>query len=166
MTFIVHVSEISQCCPVISVSSSILYWVIFIQPLNIADVKYGWNKLCLEILCFLISKVKVLVAQPCLTLCDPIDCSLIGSSVRGIFQAGMGSQPFPYPGVLSWPRDWTWVSCVAGRLFTVWTIREALLILCSPYFRKRFIYVRINSGLADYIISEADDRKTQAEMYV
>ena len=26
-------------------------------------------------------------AQSCLTLCDPMDCSLSGSSVRGIFQA-------------------------------------------------------------------------------
>ena len=28
-----------------------------------------------------------LVAQLCLTICDPVDCSLPGSSVRGIFQA-------------------------------------------------------------------------------
>ena len=25
--------------------------------------------------------------QSCLTLCDPMDCSLLGSSVHGIFQA-------------------------------------------------------------------------------
>ena len=30
--------------------------------------------------------VKVLVAQLCLTLCNPMDCSLPGSSVHGIFQ--------------------------------------------------------------------------------
>ena len=29
----------------------------------------------------------VLVAQLCPTLCDPLDCSLPGSSVHGIFQA-------------------------------------------------------------------------------
>ena len=29
------------------------------------------------------------VAQSCLTLCDPMDCSPTGSSVRGIFQARM-----------------------------------------------------------------------------
>ena len=35
------------------------------------------------------NRVQVLseVTQSCLTLCDPIDCSLAGSSVRGIFQA-------------------------------------------------------------------------------
>ena len=32
-------------------------------------------------------KVKMLVAQSCPTLCDPIDCSLPGSSVHGILQA-------------------------------------------------------------------------------
>ena len=32
-------------------------------------------------------KVKVLVVQLCLTLCDPMDCSLPGSSVHGILQA-------------------------------------------------------------------------------
>ena len=34
-------------------------------------------------------EVKVLVAQLCLTFCNPIDCSLPGSSVHGIFQARM-----------------------------------------------------------------------------
>ena len=36
---------------------------------------------------FLSMRVKVLVAQSCPTLCDPMDCSPPGSSVRGILQA-------------------------------------------------------------------------------
>ena len=32
-------------------------------------------------------KVKVLVAESCPTPCDPVDCSLPGSSVLGILQA-------------------------------------------------------------------------------
>ena len=32
-------------------------------------------------------KVNVLVTQSCLTLCDPMDCSPLGSSVHGILQA-------------------------------------------------------------------------------
>ena len=32
-------------------------------------------------------RVKVLVALLCLTLCDPVDCSLPGSSFHGILQA-------------------------------------------------------------------------------
>ena len=31
--------------------------------------------------------VKVLVVQSCLTLCDPMDYNLPGSSVHGVFQA-------------------------------------------------------------------------------
>ena len=34
-----------------------------------------------------ICKVKGLVTQLCSTLCDPMDCSLPGSSVHGILQA-------------------------------------------------------------------------------
>ena len=32
----------------------------------------------------------------------------------------------PFSREHSWPRDWTWVSCIAGRFFTIWAIREAL----------------------------------------
>ena len=35
----------------------------------------------------MLSKAEKLVAQSCLTLCDPMDCSLLGSSVHGILQA-------------------------------------------------------------------------------
>ena len=31
----------------------------------------------------------------------------------------------PSPGGSSWPRDQTWVSCIAGRFFTIWATREA-----------------------------------------
>ena len=64
-------------------------------------------------------------AQSCLTLCDPIDCNLPGSSVHGIFQARIlewvaisfsrGSSGLP-----GWEdsQDWTCISCIAGRFFT------------------------------------------------
>ena len=32
-------------------------------------------------------KLKILVTQSCLTLCDPLDCKPTGSSVHGILQA-------------------------------------------------------------------------------
>ena len=44
------------------------------------------------------------VAQSCLTLCDPMDGSLPGSMVHGIFQARiLGGLPFPSPGDLPNP---------------------------------------------------------------
>ena len=61
--------------------------------------------------------VCVLIAQSCLALCDPIDCSPPDSSFRGILQArtlewvALSSSRGP-----SWPRDWTWVSLIVGRL--------------------------------------------------
>ena len=33
--------------------------------------------------------------------------------------------PCPSPGESSWPRDRTWVSCIAGGFFTIWATREA-----------------------------------------
>ena len=51
-------------------------------------------------------KVKVLVAQSCLTLCDPMDCSLPNSSVHGILLARIlewvaisFSRDLPDPGI-------------------------------------------------------------------
>ena len=77
--------------------------------------------------------VCVLVAQSCLTLCDPMDCNLLGSSIHGIFQARIlewvvisfsrGSSP---------PRDRTQVSRTVGKLFTVWATRGPQRRQSSP----------------------------------
>ena len=40
----------------------------------------------LGVICFQETKKESEVAQYCPTLCDPMDCSLLGSSVHGIFQ--------------------------------------------------------------------------------
>ena len=66
------------------------------------------------------------VAQSCLTLCDPMDCSPPGSSVHGIFQAWILEWvAVSFSRGTSWPRDRTWVFCIVGRCFTVWATREA-----------------------------------------
>ena len=65
------------------------------------------------------------VAQSCPTLCDPMDCSLPGSSVHGIFQAReLEWVAISFSRGSSWPRDRTQVSCIVGRRFTVWATRE------------------------------------------
>ena len=72
------------------------------------------------------------VAQSCPTLFDHMDCSLLVSSVHGIFQAR----------ILEWvaisfyrkscpPRDRTQVSCIVDRCFTVWATREVFYALKS-----------------------------------
>ena len=64
--------------------------------------------------------------QSCPTLCNPIDHNLPGSSVHGILQArALERVAMPFSTGSSQPRDRTWVSCTAGRFFTVWATREA-----------------------------------------
>ena len=69
-----------------------------------------------------------LVVESCLTLCDPMDCSPPGSSVHDISHAR----------ILEWvaisstrrssqPRDWTCISCLAGRFFFYhWATKKAI----------------------------------------
>ena len=65
-------------------------------------------------------------AQSCLTLCDPMDCTLSGFSVHGIFQARVLEKiVISFSRGSSRPRNRTRVSRVAGRRFTVWATREA-----------------------------------------
>ena len=67
------------------------------------------------------------VDQSCLTLCNPMDCSPPGSSVHGIFQARVLEWiAISFSRGPSWFRNWTRVSRIAGRRFTVGGIREAL----------------------------------------
>ena len=59
-------------------------------------------------------KVKVKVAQLCLTLFDPMDYT-----VHGIFQARILEWvAFPFSRGSFQPRDQTGVSCIAGGFFT------------------------------------------------
>ena len=59
------------------------------------------------------------VTQSCLTLCDPMDCSMPGSSICGISQARLLEWvAISYSGRSSRPRDQCHVSCISwiGRL--------------------------------------------------
>ena len=67
------------------------------------------------------------VTQSCLTLWDPMDCSLPGSSVHGIFQTRVLEwAAISFSRGFSQPRDRTWVSRIVDRHFTVWATREVL----------------------------------------
>ena len=60
------------------------------------------------------------VAQSCPTLLNPMDCSLPGSSIHGIFQARvLELVAISFSRGSSQPRDQTGVSCIVGRCFTV-----------------------------------------------
>ena len=88
--------------------------------------------------------VLVLVAQSCPTLCDPMDCSPPGSSVHEIFQARILEWvAISFSRGSSQPRDWTRVSCTAGRFFTDWATREDFLLLASKYALKFLLFFKL-----------------------
>ena len=75
-----------------------------------------------------------LVANSCPTICNPMDYSLPGSSVRGISQARILewvaiSSPgdLPNPGIKPRSLALKAVACTGGRFFTNWATREVLL---------------------------------------
>ena len=77
-------------------------------------------------------------AQSCLTLCDPMDCSLSGSSVHGIFQARVLEWiAISFSRGSSWPRNLTWVSRIASRHFTVWATLQGSLYLLKRICKSR-----------------------------
>ena len=74
------------------------------------------------------------VAQPCPTLCDPMDCSLPGSSVHGIFQARVA---ISFSDVtLGFPN-----SVSKMLLFLVCFYFSAEGEWSATYFRKRILLV-------------------------
>ena len=68
----------------------------------------------------LLDPLLVLITQLYLTLCDPIDCSLPGSSAHGISQARILEWvAIPFSRESSQARDETQVSCIASSFFTI-----------------------------------------------
>ena len=132
----------------------LLLWLCNYYSLN-TIVSWLVNRKIIE---FCITKLKVKVAQSCLTLCNPKDYSVhgilqatilewvafpfsIGSPQRISHIAGDSYQlshkgtprilewvAYPFSSGSSWPRNWTGVFRIAGEFFTNWAIREALHI--------------------------------------
>ena len=85
------------------------YHVIYIK----LYVSYVYTHIC----CCLVTKHVQL-------FCNPVDSSPLGSSVDGIFQARiLWWVAISFSRRSSRPRDWTWVSHIIGRCFTVWVTR-------------------------------------------
>ena len=75
---------------------------------------------------FCVFTVKMLVDQSCQTLCNPMDYSPPGSSAHGSLQASIQKWVvIPFSRGSSQSRDWTQVSHIVGRFFTIWATRKA-----------------------------------------
>ena len=56
---------------------------------RLLEIKKGGSKIYKDFMANYsrLANIKMLVTQSCATLCDPVDCSPLGSSVHGILQA-------------------------------------------------------------------------------
>ena len=94
-------------------------YVVASRPHQITLVRTDMQEIDIEY-CYEKVKVKALVTQLCPTLCDPMDCSPPGSSVHGISHTRIWEWvAIPFSKGSSQPSEWTWVSCIAGRFFTI-----------------------------------------------
>ena len=78
------------------------------------------------------AKCCCLVAKSCPVLCDPMDYSLPGILWARILEWVATS----FSRASSLPGDWTHISCIAGRFFTVWATGEALQCVSSLTIRN------------------------------
>ena len=92
-----------------------------------------------------------------------MDCSPPSSSVHGILQARILLQvAISFSRGYSQPKDWAWVSCIAGRFIPLWATRECndsqmvsiyldfSILLYDVYFWS----LQIASSAEDYNLSE------------
>ena len=105
---------------------------------------------------------EMLVSWSCLTLCDPMDCCPLGLSVHGILQARILEWvAIPFYRGSSLPRDWTCVSHMAGKFFTIWATREVLtynynlLILFRRLSSVQFSYWVVFDSLQPHELQHA-----------
>ena len=121
------------------------HYLIYEKHLEQSALFWWWNGFFLLLVLLLFQNMtKIYVhaksLQSCLTLWDPMDCSLPGTSVCGILQARILEWvAVSFSRGTSQPRDQTWVSCIPGRCFTIWATREAPIRYL--YFPERIFYV-------------------------
>ena len=110
----------------------------------------------------------VWVTQSCLPPCDPTDCRPPVSSVCGILYARILEWvAISFSRGLFWPRDQIQVSCIAGRLFTIWTTRKALwgrYYLCPLSFKMRKLRLRQIKWLAQHPIANTGKVGFQSQL--
>ena len=87
----------------------------------------------------------MLVTQSCQTLCDPIDCSLPGSSVHGIFQAIVLEWI-----AISFSRARTRVSHIVDRRYTVWATREIWATREAQIYQGCILSIRLTAIDIDF----------------
>ena len=98
----------------------------------------------------------VLVTQSCLTLWNPMDHSLPGSSIHGLLQARIPEWVvIPFSRKSAQPWDWTWVSCIASGFFTVRATRKAVIFFeRAPRFSLILPFYTRDSGPCRFSLAQ------------
>ena len=92
-----------------------------------------------------------LLLRLCPALCDPVDCSLPGSSVHGVSQARtLEWVAISFLRASSRPRDQTWASCIGRRVLCHLAMWEQSLYY-NPGSYKLYIIGIISRGLITII---------------
>ena len=97
-----------------------------------------------------------------MTLSNPKNCSLLGSSAHGILQARIPEwAAIPLSRVSSLPRGQNWVSCIVGGFFTICATREVQRITTwSRNSTSKYILKSTESrDLSRYLYTNAQDPK-------
>ena len=91
------------------------YYLTYSCILSFVTIIWSWSEVKWSVSCSVMSG-----------LCNSMDCSLPGSSVREILQARILEWvAISFSRGSSWSRDQTWISCIVGRFFTIWATRKA-----------------------------------------
>ena len=126
-----HTGDLRKC------EGSISGWIIRKVLCHQASAPHGENQCSEPRPTSFWPSFSQLVAQSCPTLCHPMDCSPLGSSVHGILQAKILEWvPISFSRGSSQPRDQTRVSCVNRRILHHCTTWEALSPHCSSAFAQ------------------------------
>ena len=100
---------------------------LFFDPLS-PQHPSCWDSELWRLITNLLKELLMLVTQLCPALCHPMDCSPPGSCVHGILQARMLEWvAISFSRGSSWPRGWTQVSRIAGRLY--WLSQQGAILL-------------------------------------
>ena len=86
--------------------------------------------------------INVKVAQSCLPLWDPVECTVHGILCTRILEW----VAIPFSRGSSQRRDWTWVSCAAGKFFIIWALRETVNFYMARSGKQRPYAVLSMSG--------------------
>ena len=103
-----------------------------------------------------------LIAKSCLTLCNPVDCSLSGFSPWNFSDKNTGAVCHLFLQGIFPIRDWSHVSCISRQILCRWATREACL--CRGIYALVFMCVYASRiFICAHNLRYADDTTLMAE---